>query len=78
MNNTLTKWKKNGKNQAQCISDGYKMILKDVATKAILDDMCKKIVKKAVTKKQWACALQYAPKVIDLSKYSCAKIQPPK
>lgn len=79
MNSTLTSWKKAGKAQATCISDGYKMILNKAANATLIDNICKKIVNMGViSKAEWKCVLQYAPVVLDLSKYSCAKLTPPK
>ncbi|KAF1751826.1 hypothetical protein GCK72_018380 [Caenorhabditis remanei] len=59
--------------QETCIQKTYG-IAKAAITLTYVDDTCKKVVNRNVSKGWWACGLKYIPSVLTISKYACSKI----
>ncbi|CAB3397657.1 unnamed protein product [Caenorhabditis bovis] len=73
----LNNCKKNNKKtgaakQEACMNQIYGKCIGSV-TRKFVDKVCKALAKK-MNAKEWGCAKEYLPKVVDVSSYSCYKI----
>ncbi|CAI4229575.1 unnamed protein product [Auanema sp. JU1783] len=70
----IKKAKGNNKPKEFVLQKGY-CLLKAAITKNFIDNTCTKCVKKQMNKQELSCVLTDAVKLVDISKYSCAKIK---
>uniref|UniRef100_A0A1I7U426 DUF19 domain-containing protein n=1 Tax=Caenorhabditis tropicalis TaxID=1561998 RepID=A0A1I7U426_9PELO len=62
-----------GTGQEACLQKFY-TLAKAGITKAYVNTICTKFVKQNLSKTQYACAIKYAPQVVDVSLYKCATL----
>ncbi|CAI2352452.1 unnamed protein product [Caenorhabditis sp. 36 PRJEB53466] len=62
-----------GSTQEACLQKLY-AIAKAAITKAYVDKICTKFVEQNMDTTQYACALKYAPQVVNITGYTCATL----